>query len=175
MIKHVWAFSAVVLLARIAEGSEANPWQVDLRGSHVVLGGERETGGFMPVLAAQKSFEVAKDLRLGIGGDVGLFGLGGAPRWIGFLAGPTGSISYQASKAIGLGARLSSGLGRIPVCNDWGLCLRYWGLFPSFAATGTYTPRDNISFELSMAGRYVNTLAWSGASWEPSLGARFSW
>jgi hypothetical protein len=160
-----------------AEEREAvGRWEVDLRGARVVLGDARTTGGFMPQVAGRRAFAIAPWADVSVGAEVGVFGLGDEARWIGILGGPTVGASVRpASGPVALGLTVGGDFGRLPVCNAWGLCVRYVGFFPAFSAGATYYASKAFAAGASLSARPVITLAWQGASWEPSAHVRAFW
>ncbi|MGK3985773.1 hypothetical protein WME99_22185 [Sorangium sp. So ce136] len=82
--------------ARAEEGAPPR-WQVDVKAAYVVLGAHaaRATGGIMPSVTGMRRWPVRDAVDVGIGADVGLFGLGGGARWLGVLGGPTASAQVM--------------------------------------------------------------------------------
>lgn len=173
----------IIALAPVAHGAEltpseplANRWEAEVRGARVVLGDEHQTGGFMPQVAARRVWAVASWADVGLGAEFGVFGFGDETHWIGVLGGPTVSGSVRPwSSSVAIGLEVGGDFGRIPVCNDWGLCLRYVGFFPSFSAKATWYASKAFAIGAALSGRPVMTLAWQGASWEPSVHVRAFW
>ncbi|WP_437675419.1 hypothetical protein [Sorangium sp. So ce131] len=171
------AMSLVSAGARAEEGTPPR-WQVDVKAAYVVLGarGSRATGGLLPSIAALHRWPVREAVDIGLGADVGLFGLGGDARWLGVLGGPTAAarvMPFRVPLSFELSARLD--FGRIPVCNAWGLCLRYLGFFPAVEAGTAYLSSQHAAVVATCGVRFIKTLAWSGASVEPTVAGRIFW
>jgi hypothetical protein len=157
-------------------GDLARRLEIDVRAAYVVLGGERATGGLMPLAAARHTWLLSDVGDVAVGAEFGAFGFGSETRWIGILGGPTVSGSARPwSGPVAVSLAFAASVGRIPVCNDWGLCLRYVGLFPSANLSVAYYTNRVLAIGASCSVRYVDTLAWTGASWEPSVIGRFWW
>lgn len=173
----VIALSLMPAGARADEG-EAPRWHVDVKAAYVVLGAHaaRATGGIMPSVAALHVWPVREAVNIGVGADIGLFGLGGKARWLGVLGGPTAAariMPFRMPWTFELSARLD--FGRIPVCNTRGLCLRYLGFFPAVETGAAYQPAEHVALVASCGLRIIRTLAWSGASVEPAAAGRIVW
>ncbi|WP_437948619.1 hypothetical protein WME98_49890 [Sorangium sp. So ce296] len=171
------ALAAVLLLVGSAAAQERRnerPWSVELGATHVALGDRHPTGGWTPTIAARRWWPASERGRVSVGLAVAAFDFSSF-RWLGVLAGPELGADYRISESWRVGGGLALDAGRIPVCNDWHLCLRYWGLFPRAQAGLTYEPAPGASMSFGLGARYVNTLAWEGISWEPTASARFGW
>lgn len=173
MLACVAAMMAVCSTARAEPASRA--WDAEARAAYVVLGGARQTGGLMPSLAARRSWQVGEKVSVSVGGRFGIFGLGGGARWIGVLGGPMAAMAWRAAPAWSLSVGVDGDVGRVPVCNRLGLCLRFIGLFPAAEAAVGYAAWNHVDVTATLAVRAVNTLAWSGPTFEPALGGRFYW
>ncbi|AGP40213.1 hypothetical protein SCE1572_40345 [Sorangium cellulosum So0157-2] len=161
-----------------AEESASPRWEIGVKAAYVVLGGRatRATGGIMPSITGLRRWPIREAVDIGIGADVGLFGLGGDARWLGVLGGPAAAIRampFRAPLSLELTTRLD--FGRIPVCNAWGLCLRYLGLFPAVEAGAAYLSTQHVAIVATCGVRFINTLAWSGVSVEPAAAGRIFW
>jgi hypothetical protein len=171
---------AVFLFAALADAApnpnEPKPWSVDASVSWVVLGGKRTTGGFAPTLAGRHEWQLGELVRLQLGLSASVFGFSDDSRNIGFFVGPTVGIGVDPKKWGLTGAATIAGdYGRAPVCNDWGLCLRYWGLWPKGTVAVAYAPSESLAVVAGLSARFVDTLGWSGFSWEPAVGGRVQW
>ncbi|WP_437764699.1 hypothetical protein WMF27_33940 [Sorangium sp. So ce281] len=171
---------ALSLLPAVARAEEGAPprWEIDVKATYVVLGSRatRATGGIMPSVTGLRRWPVRNAVDIGIGADVGLFGLGGDARWLGLLTGPTAAVRgrpFRAPVSFELAARLD--FGRIPVCNAWGLCLRYLGFFPAMEAGAAYLSTQHVAIVATCGVRFIRTLAWSGVSVEPAAAGRIFW
>lgn len=130
----------------------------------------------MPSLTGWRFWPIREAIDIGVGADIGAFGLGGSGRWIGVLGGPASIARFRPLRAplsFELAARLD--FGRIPVCNDWGLCARYLGFFPAVEAAAAYAWPQHLAIAVHCGVRAVKTLAWSGAAVEPALAGRLFW
>jgi hypothetical protein len=168
----------VVSTSAGAEERAPAAWEVDAKVSYVVLGAHaaRATGGIMPSLTGLHLWPLGEAVVIGIGADVGLFGLGGVARWIGVLGGPTATgrfMPFSMPLSFELSVRLD--FGRIPVCNAWGLCLRSLGFFPAIEAGVAYRFTQHVAAAATCGVRIIQTLAWSGASVEPAAAGRVFW
>ncbi|MDI3284645.1 hypothetical protein [Polyangium sp. 15x6] len=167
---------AALLHSRTAH-ADPHPWQFDVKASYVVLGdhAQRSTGGLMPSLSARRTFALRENVSLGLGANLGAFGLFRDAAWMGILGGPLLSASLQPSRAplsFELAAHLD--FGRVPVCNAWGLCSRYLGFFPAIHLGIAYTLAKHLALVAACGVRVLRTLAWTGASVEPAVSGRFS-
>jgi hypothetical protein len=161
-----------------AEERATAAWQLDAKASYVVLGARaaRATGGIMPSLTGWYTWPIREAIDLGLGADLGVFGLGGTAHWIGVLGGPTAAarfMPFSIPLSFELSARLD--IGRIPVCNAWGLCLRYVGFFPAAEAGAAYQWTPRVAATATCGVRILQTLAWSGATVEPAVAGRVFW
>lgn len=167
-------FAASLTIAGTAGAIEqkAHVWSLDVGGGYVVLGGNPTTGGIAPSGRWQRCWSPSTVIDLGLGVEASAFGFGGGSRWIGFVGGLVGSASFRFGGA-GIEFQAAADAGRIPVCNAWGLCLRYWGVFPRTALVVTYAVGGITRLGVSLSGQYVNTLGWTGWSAQPGLFVRF--
>lgn len=168
-----WLALLAALVPRSAGAAERTPdrrWEIDVRAAYVVLGDAVLTGGLMPVVAARHAWALGR-ADVFVGAELGAFGLGDGTHLVGVLGGPTVGGSLRPwGGAVATGLEVAAGIGRIPVCNNWGLCVRHVGLFPAATITGAWYAGKLAAVGAFLTVRYVNTLAWEGASWEP--GAR---
>lgn len=172
-----------VLLAASSARAEEHPrtWRAEASVRYVVLGNVNPTGGLAPQLAGGRTWAFGA-WEAGVGGEALAFGFGGAPRWYGVLAGPTAHASWGCAPGaacipLRFGLDIGLDIGRLPVCNDWPagtLCLRFWGLYPRASVEVAYEVSPGLAAVASFSGRAIRTLAWSGPSWEPTLGLRLS-
>lgn len=154
----------MVLAAPARADDEGKGLEVDARLSIAVLGWDRPTGGPMPAVEVRKAWALDGVWKVAVGAQVGLFGLGDDPHWVGVMGGPT--VAVRAApwhNGLELGLGMSADFGRLPVCNSWGLCLRYVGFFPGVAASIAYNTQAHSSFGVTVAVHDVDTLAWHGA------------
>jgi hypothetical protein len=162
--------------ASAANAEEERPWSVDVSASLVVLGDKRPTGGIAPTLAGRYQWELGELLRLQLGLSAAAFGFGDELRNAGFFVGPTASIGLDLKEwGLSGSAMLTADWGRAPVCNDWGLCVRYWGLWPKGTIAAAYAPIETFAVVGGLSARIVDTLGWGGVSWEPTAGGRLLW
>lgn len=171
-----WLTAAVVALVAMgysrdarAEGDAKDEWEIEGHFAYEVLGGHRPTGGIMPTLEARYVGALSEVASWTVGVDLGVFGLSDASHWIGVLGGPTVGVRGQWRNGLGLGLAFNADFGRLPVCNDWDLCLRYIGFFPALVPSVTYATESHISFGIACPLRYVNTLGWEGIAFEPAV------
>ncbi len=168
-----------ILMAAPSVQAEEHPrvWRVEAAVRYVVLGNHHPTGGIAPQLAGGRTWSLSDSVEATAGLEALAFGFGAPSRWMGVLAGPHGRIAWKRAP-VRLAVDVGLDVGRIPACNDWphgALCLRFWGLFPRADVGVSYDVSAGLAAMASFGGRYVSTLAWTGVSWEPSLGARLSW
>jgi hypothetical protein len=161
-----------------AEERAAAALQLDVKASYVVLGAgaARATGSIMPSLTGWHTWPVHEAIDLGLGADLGVFGLGGGAHWIGVLGGPAaaaGITPFNMPLTFELSARLD--FGRIPVCNAWGLCFRYLGFFPAAEVGMNYRSTQHLAAAATCGVRIIQTLAWSGVTVEPAVAGRIFW
>lgn len=172
------AVAAAALLLASAAAAEERPsrrWDIDVRASWVIVGpAERLTGGVMPNLSVRHSW-AAGGFDLAVGGELGAFGFADETRWIGVLGGVTAGASWRPADWFSAEVTARIDGGRIPVCNAWGLCLRYVGLFPAADVAVGFWASKVIAGGVAVTGRYVDTLAWTGVGWEPAAFGRFYW
>ena len=169
--------AALVLAPSIASAEEhPRTWRVEATVRHVILGNRNPTGGIAPQLAGSHAWPLSSSFEVDAGVEALAFGFSSA-RWMGVLVGPHGGVAFRAA-ALRLDLDVGLDVGRIPVCNDWpdgALCVRFWGIFPRTSIGASYDVTPGLAAVASFSARFVRTLAWSGVSWEPSLGARASW
>ena len=163
---------AALALPAPARADSAPQIIIEGRTAWTILGTKTPTGGFTPGASASYLFGVGEGVALGLGADIGVFGFGGAPRWIGVLGGPTARLSIKAGNApwaISIGVAAS--FGRIPVCTPWPepICPRFVGLFPSATLAGAYVFDSGLMIGGSFAARLVSTLIGTQGSYEPAL------
>lgn len=172
---------ALLLIAQpaIAQETVPRPWSAGLSAAYVILGPEgRRTGGLMPALAVRRIWALSDAVQLGVGVRVGAFGFADETRWLGWLGGLAVEAEIRPARSapalsIPIAVRLEG--GRVPVCNSWGLCLRFVGLYPALETGLSYRLGGTAAVSTVIAARYVRTLAWEGVSVEPALGAQLSW
>jgi hypothetical protein len=152
-------------------------WQIDAKASYVVMGAHaaRATGGMMPSLAARRMW-LLNNVSLGLGGELGVFGLLGDASWMGVLWGPVVSVGARPFGApLSLEASVHLDFGRVPTCTTWGLCSRYLGLFPVAEVGLAHSPTKATAVVASCGVRFIRTLGWSGVSVEPAISGRYFW
>lgn len=167
-----FAFAAVTLATGTAAAEESQRFRVDASVGYVMLGGKPQTGGAAPSLSGRALLRVNERVTAGAGGGVTAFGFMGGARWVAVLGGPVFSIGARLSSVV-VECEASFDFGRVPVCNAWGLCLRYWGMFPRLGAHAGYQVHERFAVGGSVSVRVVNTLGWSGVSFEPAITGRF--
>ncbi|WP_437926508.1 hypothetical protein WMF37_47135 [Sorangium sp. So ce291] len=173
-------FVAISLVSAGARAEEGAPpqWQVDVKAAYVVLGARaaRATGGIMPSVTGLRRWPVREAVDIGVGADVGLFSLGGGTHWLGVLGGPAAAarvLPFRVPLSFELTARVD--FGRVPVCNTWGLCLRYVGFFPAAELGVAYQSTPHVAVVATCGVRAIRTFAWSGVSVEPAAAGRIFW
>ena len=168
-------FAVVVAILEVAAAparAAGGQLVIEARTGWTILGTKNPTGGFTPGAAASYLFSLGEGVGLGLGADFGIFGFGGASRWIGILAGPTARLSLKAGNApLAFSFTVAADFGRVPVCTPWEhpICPRFVGIFPSAALAGAYVSQGGIMVGGSFSVRVVNTLISTTASYEPAL------
>lgn len=167
---------ALVLLALPAlAADDEKPWSVDASIGNEFMGGERPTGGLAVVLGARHAWRIndRASWHAGLIGET--FGFAGGSRWMGILAGPSvGVIGLTPVDGLRVGLSAHVPYGRVPACNDWGLCMRFWGLFPGGSLRVAYGGAT-VGAIADLDVRYVDTLVWTGAGVGFRGGAVVSW
>lgn len=154
--------------------AEERRWATEARASYVVIGGGRPTGGMMPSFVAKRSWALAEHVDLAVGAHFGMFGFGGGTSWLGVLGGPAAWVAWRPSSiSFTLGA--NADVGRVPVCNAWGYCMRYIGLFPAGELATSWAASSRFDMTVTLDVRAVSTWGWSGATVEPGVGGRVWW
>lgn len=177
--------AAILDVACLSSEATAAPtaWQADMRLGYIILGGAptetgepTTTGGVMASADARHVWHVRDWLDASAGLAGGAFGFEDEAHWIGFVGGPTAGVSLHVpDRPFGLGLDLAPlDGGRLPVKNAWGMPMRYWGWYPAATISLSYATSDNLSFVAGCSARWVSTLGWTGASWNPSIAGRFS-
>lgn len=164
--------AAILLLAATAHADVAQQLVIEARAAWTILGTKNPTGGFTPSASALYMFPVGEGVHLGLGADVGVFGFGGASRWIGVLAGPTARLGLKAGNApLAFSLTLAADFGRVPVCTPWKdpICPRFVGLFPSAALAVMYVNDGGLAVGGSFTARIINTAIGVTASFEPAI------
>lgn len=165
---------AALLYGVSVRADELPSWSVDGGPVYVLLGGQNATGGLGGAITGRYHLQLTDSIGLHPGLDLTAFGLRGDSHWWGVLTGPEAGLSWRgdhwsAAAAVGME------YGRVPVCN-WkpaALWLRYWGIVPRAAVGVGYEVRP-LGVVAGVAARYIDTLGWTGISWEPGLRARVS-
>ncbi len=171
--------AALILLASPALaqelGAATGRWEARATASWSTLGGaqSRTTGGLMPAIGGQYVWLVGERLELGVGASLGLYGFA-EPHWMGVLGGPAATAALRPTKSVAVGLGVHADLGRVTTCNLWGYCARFNGFYPAFSAQASYDVAEHVAIEASFRIRVVETWAWSGGSYEPSVGAVFA-
>lgn len=129
---------AALLLAAPASAQEKRerPWQVDAGATYVMLGDQHPTGGWTPTVTARRWWPTSERARVSAGVGAAAFGFSSL-HWLGFLAGPEVGGDYRLTESWRAGGAIAADMGRIPVCTNWDLCMRHWGLFPRAQARAT--------------------------------------
>ncbi|HTN91952.1 MAG TPA: hypothetical protein VL242_50130 [Sorangium sp.] len=122
------AAAAAALLAGPAaqEPSKQRTWSVKLRVTHVVLGDRHPTGGWAPMAAARRWRSASDRARVSAGVSLAMFDFSSL-HWLGVLAGPEGGFDHRISEGWSAGGGLALDAGRVPICSNWDLCVRFWG------------------------------------------------
>ncbi|WP_437591477.1 hypothetical protein [Sorangium sp. So ce1000] len=167
--------AATLLFARAAPAEERErPWSIEVGATHVALGDQHPTGGWSPTIAARRWWPASERARISAGVGASVFDFS-SWHWMAVLVGPEAGGDYRIGGSWRAGGSLAADMGQIPVCNDWHLCVRHWGLFPRAQAGVTYEASPGVWVGIGLGIRYVNTLSWEGISWEPGATARFGW
>lgn len=165
---------ALSMLASSALAEDHKPWGASLGVGNVWIGGERPTGGLSIVGGARYTWPVAERVTIDAGVSLETFGFASGTYWMGVLGGPSVGASAELSDSWTAGLAADVAYGRSPACNGWGLCMRYWGLYPGGVARVGYTG-STVGIAGSVTVRYVDTLAWRGASIEPVVSGSVRW
>ncbi len=147
----------------------AGDWSAAARTSYAWLGPrERPTGGLMITGSLMRSIGLGRNSEVAVGAEGAAFGFDSGGRWTAILGGLVAVVRTEVPLTrawlVGVGVHLDG--GRLPVCNAWGLCLQYAGLFPAASAGVRYEASERVAFDLGGGARWVRTLAWSGAAGE---------
>ena len=180
-----WALAMGALLLGVdARGEESDVCQAEERGSWqaelnaATLSVRPPVGG---VLAGGRHVWRVGGWGLGAGGELAVFGLGAGPDWIGVLGGPTIAVETPPMRlparmgvaTVTLGAAADA--GRLKVCNTWGICPHFRGLYPSATLGARYVAHKHFDTGLAITARWIRTYVYEGISWEPVVGGRFFW
>lgn len=163
-------------LTATAEASEAEHWAADLTVGNEWMGpAERPTGGLSVSVGARYLLPLDQRWALVAGPGVELFGFAGGTEWMGAFVSPKlGAVWMTPLDGLAVEITAEMPYGVAPVCNDWALCLDYWGWWPGGTARVGYGSKA-VSFILDTTIRYVDTLAWQGAGVRVAGGGRLAW
>jgi hypothetical protein len=167
---------ALALHAMSAVAAEdEKPWSMDASVGNEFVGGDRPTGGLSVVLGARRTWRINERFSWHTGLTGEAFGFAGGSHWMGLFAGPSAGVGY-ATPVEGLAVGLSATIpyGRVPACTGWGLCMRFWGIFPGGSLRIAYGGAT-IGAIADLDVRLVDTLVWTGASVGFRAGGMFSW
>ncbi|WP_434042217.1 MULTISPECIES: hypothetical protein [Sorangium] len=172
----IGAAAAALLVGPAAaqEATKERAWSAELGVTHVVLGDLHPTGGWTPTASARRWWPASERARVSAGVSLAMFDFSSL-HWLGMLAGPEAGLDYRLSESWSADLALAVDFGRVPICNNWDLCVRFWGFFPRARVGLTYEASPGVSTSLGLGVRYVNSMAWEGLSWEPVASARFGW
>jgi hypothetical protein len=169
---------ALLGVATAAGAEEPAPrWRLGVDTSYLVLGPDARhaTGGLAPGVSIARTWSPSAAVGLSLGGGISVVGVTSPSRWIGVLTGPRAAVGWHATPALSLSAGIDLDAGRLSACNRWGLCLRYWGLYPAAELGAAWMPQAHAGIAAGLLVRYVSTLGWSGPAWSPYAGGRFTW
>lgn len=168
-------FFALLLSSSTALAVEQRPWSVFAAVGNVWLGPpERPTGGASVSLGGRYSWPLGKRAMLDAGLSAETFGFAGGSHWMALIVGPSAGVSVSPVEGLRLGLDFDVPYGRVPVCNDWGLCLRYWGIYPGAALHALYGG-ETVGAVVDVTVRLVDTLGWTGISKGITGGGVFRW
>lgn len=159
------AVAALFLLTApaMAKEDEPKPWSVSAGVGNVWLGGQRPTGGLSIDVAGRRSWPINERSTLDIGLQAQTFGFAGGAHWMGMLGGPQAGVTWTTPlEGLTAGVSASVVYGRLPMCTDWGLCIRYWGIFPGGSLRFAFG-NATVAVISELTARYVTTLSWTGA------------
>ncbi len=161
------ASCAVVATAlTITTSASADDWRASASTGLIILGPpEYPTGGIMPEVGVERTIGGGAGYSVGAAASCGAFGFGNFP---GVLCGVTPTLTAHPAKSLHVPLTLGVDIGRIPVCNTWGMCFYYIGVYPEASVGMRYDVRKTWSAELRVRARYVSTYGWSGISWQPT-------
>jgi hypothetical protein len=113
-------FFSTTLSSFVSAEEPIKRFEIGASASLLVMGTDRPTGGFMPSVSIGHRWPINDTWSVALGGQGGVFGIGGDSHWIGFIAGPYTNIGVKPwSTNITLGLTATAGFGRIPTCNAW--------------------------------------------------------
>lgn len=157
--------AALLALASEASAEEDRRWSAEARSGWAVLGpGERPTGGLTLGAAARYSSRVGESWGWHAGASMDAVGVGDSWHWLGIVGGPDAGV-WARLDPVRVELTLELPYGQLPVCNDWGLCLRYWGIYPGANVRAAWQPSDAAVLGAELGGLYVDTLGWTGVGW----------
>lgn len=160
-------FIALLTIPALADEDE-RPWSLDASVGNEFMGGERSTGGLSVVLGARHAWRINERVSWHVGLTGEAFGFAGGSHWMGLFAGPSvGVLGQTPIEGLRVGLSATVPYGRIPACNDWGLCMRFWGIFPGGSLRAAYGGAT-VGAIADLDVRLVDTLVWTG----PSVGIR---
>lgn len=172
--------AAVVAAALLLTASEARAegerrWSAEARSGWAVLGpAERPTGGLTLGAAGRYTGRLGETWGWHAGASLEAVGVGDSWHWLGIVGGPeVGTWARIGSARVE--ATLELPYGQLPTCNDWGLCLRYWGVYPGAALRAAWQPSDAAVLGAELGGLYVDTLGWTGVGWTARAVGALSW
>ena len=159
-----------------AATEDARPWSASVALGNVWLGPEaRPTGGLSITASARRVWPLGGWVALTAGASAQAFGFAGGTHWMGFWVSPiVGADAATPLDGLRVGVEVTPAWGRAPVFNNWGLPLRYWGLYPGATLRATYAPGP-VGATAYGTVRYVDTLAWTGVGAELGASGTFSW
>jgi hypothetical protein len=168
----------LLLIPAPARADERHAWSVGPDLGWVFLGPrERLTGGLAVGAHGARSWRLGENTAFQYGVFGTAIGVGGEGHWLGVLAGPMVDVERRVVAGLKVGIAADAPYGRLSVCNDWGVPMRYWtkffGAFPGGSLRVSYGS-ESTSVALGVRARYVSTLSWTGWSWEPTAAARFA-
>lgn len=141
---------------------------------HVVIGDRYTTGGVFPQAFVRGAWSPYPWLDLHAGAGFGVLGPERELRDVGFLGGPeVGARARPWAGPVAVGLSVAFDIGRMPVCNEWGLCPRFVGIYPATTLSVGYETAQRLAFGGTLTMRHIETLAWTGQSWEPAVVGRF--
>lgn len=164
---------AIVILVALLLATEAHAveheWSAGADFGYAILGDERTTGGLALGAHGSRAWTLGTSTTLHTGAIVSVIGAGDDSHWLGLVAGPELRVDQELGRSgVSLDVAVDAAYGRLPACHDWGLCLRYWGLFPAASVRAAYgSERGTVA--VGLTGRYVNTKGWTGMAWAPSV------
>lgn len=115
-----------------ADETHDRAWSLSAEVGYTILGPSRhQTGGTSPGASLTYRHAITTTWSMLGGARFQMIGIESGARWIGILGGVGAGVELHASHSFATNASAHIDAGRLPVCNTWGLCLRFNGLYPA--------------------------------------------